>query len=151
MKQKKLFRINPYLKELETEIIDTKDGFILPKETIIFCFSGGQESDTGYINNHKIIECKWENNEILYRVEELDLKKGDKITMKIDWEKRYKLMRLHSAAHIVYFIFKEMTDYTNIIGSNVSSNKARLDYLCDENIKKYIEELEKRVNEFKKI
>lgn len=68
-------------------------------ETIFYAFAGGQESDHGAIGGRCVVQARKEEKEIFYTLEDgHGLKVGDAVTMTIDWERRYRLMRLHFAA-----------------------------------------------------
>jgi alanyl-tRNA synthetase len=93
---KKLFWENPYLIRLETHITHAVDNEVTVKETIFYAFSGGQESDQGTIASYQVLQARKDGKEIRYSLQaDHSLKIGDKVIIEIDWERRYKLMRLH--------------------------------------------------------
>src|SRR5260221_5804983 len=99
---RKLFWQDPYLSELETRITSVEGAVITVAETIFYAFSGGQESDHGTIGNRNVLEARLEGREIFYRLESNHgLQPGEPVSIKIDWERRYRLMRLHFSAEIV--------------------------------------------------
>jgi alanyl-tRNA synthetase len=100
--------------------------------TIFYASSGGQESDTGTMNDLKIIRAEKRDTEIYYTLESPhDLKPGDAIVIKIDWARRYRLMRLHFAAEIVLELVYQLFGRPLKIGANISEDKARLDFLWE--------------------
>ncbi len=149
IKQIKVFWQDPYLKELSTEAVFVDGNKVIPKETIIFSFSGGQESDDAFVNGIKVVNSHYENDVIVYELEEpLNLDENRSLVLKIDWDKRYSIMKLHSAAHIVYYFAKELLNFDTMIGSNVTSKKARLDFVYPESVSSKIPEIQENVNEF---
>lgn len=151
MKQRKIFLEDPYKTELKTKIIKVDENnhkIVVPEETIIFSFSGGQENDEGFINEHKVVNSFYdEEKNIQYEIEKNQgLKKNDFVLLTINWNKRYKLMKLHSAAHIVYYIAKEILGFEELIGSNITSEKARLDFIYHNAITDKINEIEEQSN-----
>ncbi len=146
--QVKMFWQDPYLTELRTEALKICENKVIPKETIIFSFSGGQESDAGWINGLKVINSYYQNDAIIYEMEEPLNPEVYDLTLKIDWEKRYRIMKLHSAAHIVYYFAKEILNFDKVIGSNVTSHKSRLDFLYPTSISPQVPEIEKKANNF---
>lgn len=145
---KKLFWEDPYKTECEATVLSINGKEVILDQTIFFAFSGGQESDSGRINGIPVKEAIKSNDNIIYVLEdEPNFKKGDKVIVKIDWEKRYKIMRLHSAAHIIYFLFAEKTGIRKLIGSNITKEKARLDYEYPEPITDILPEIEEKANE----
>src|SRR3989338_3492234 len=126
---KKLFWEDPYQKECRAKVVSINGQEVVLDQTIFYAFSGGQASDSGTVNGISIKEAIVSGKNIAYVLEKVrDFKEGDEVEVKIDWDKRYKIMKLHSAAHIVYFIFLEKTGIKKLIGSNVDEAKSRLYY-----------------------
>ena len=68
-----------------------------------------------------------------------DLKIGDKINGKINWQNRYKHMRMHSALHLLCSLIPY-----DVTGGQISYDKSRLDFNADDKIEK--EEIENKIN-----
>lgn len=146
-----LFRENPYITELKAKITSINGNNITFDSTIFFSFSGGQQSDSGTINDIEVIESKKEAEEIYYTLFNAStLKVGDEVEIKIDEVKRDKIMRLHSAVHIVGDFFERIQKIplSQITGSNVEENKARLDYIFSTSVAPLLASLELEVNKF---
>ena len=146
MPTKKLFWDDPYLKECDSKITKIQDSKVYLDQTIFYAFSGGQESDSGNIASAKVMEAKKEGDDISYSLDPNSpvlstLKPGDTVRVEIDWEKRFRLMRLHSAAHIVFRLLEIKFNIKEVIGSNVTSDKARLDFLYPENIGPHLNDI----------
>ena len=73
-------------------------------------------------------------------------KVGDKVEIIINSERRRKLRNLHSAAHIVYYLFTEKHGKQKIIGSNIAEDKARIDLEYEKPIQELLPELEQEMN-----
>jgi Ser-tRNA(Ala) deacylase AlaX len=132
---KKIFWEDPYLTQLETHIATVKDNDITVEQTIFYALSGGQESDYGTIGDNRVLQARKEGKEIVYTLENSHgLKPGDQVRMNIDWERRYKLMRLHFAAEIVLELAYQNLDSIEKIGAHIAQDKARIDFKWDENI-----------------
>jgi alanyl-tRNA synthetase len=135
MAVKKVFWENPYQTELLTKVNSVQGNIITLFETIVFAFSGGQQSDDGEINGFKILNARKMDKEIYYTIESgHDLFTGDEVLVKIDWEKRYKLMKLHFAAEIILELINQNLNSPEKFGANISVNKARLDFIWNQNI-----------------
>jgi len=112
-----------------------KGNDITVEQTIFFASSGGQESDYGTIGNNRVLQARKEDKEIVYTLENShSLKPGDQVRMKIDWERRYKLMRLHFAAEIVLELVYQKLNSIKKIGAHIAQDKARIDFEWGENI-----------------
>jgi len=137
------------MKECTAKVIKVNGNEIMLDQSNFFAFSGGQASDKGTINDIPVNEAVKSGDEIKYVLEsEPKFSEGDEVSVKIDWETRFKIMRLHSAAHIVFYFFFELAGEKKVIGSNISIDKARLDFLMDEPVSQFLPELEKKTNDF---
>ncbi len=75
---------------------------VLLQSTIAYSESGGQESDKATINGLDVLDSKMEGNLIYYTLPDgHGLSQGDEVEMKIDWERRYRLMRLHFTEELI--------------------------------------------------
>jgi Ser-tRNA(Ala) deacylase AlaX len=132
---RKVFWEDPYLTQLETRVTSVNENDITVEETIFYALAGGQESDHGTIGNRRVLQARKEGKEIVYTLENgHSLKPGDRIRMAIDWERRYRLMRLHFAAEIVLELVYQHLRSVKKIGAHIAQDKARIDFEWGENI-----------------
>lgn len=125
----KQFWVDPYLTELKTLVQQVQGDWVQVYETIFYALSGGQESDAGTFNQYSVLQAKKSGSDILYQLpENHDLKIGDAVYIKINWDRRYKLMRLHFAAEIILeLVYKKFPTIVKI-GAHISEEKARVDF-----------------------
>jgi len=131
---RKVFWDNPYQTSLTTQVTEVQDQRIVLAETIAFAFSGGQESDESSINGLTVIHSEIIGNVIYYTLPQgHGLLAGAQVQQKIAWPRRYRIMRLHFAAEL---IFELVTRKLNLekIGAHIAETKARIDFLAKENI-----------------
>jgi len=140
-----LFYEDPYLKETNAIVIDVKDNIVWLDKTIFFAEKGGQVSDQGWINDIKVIDVRPEDYGHVLEKAPL-FKVGEKVHLKLDWERRYRIMRLHSAAHLVYFAIKKVLGDVPVIGSHVGADKARIDIAFEGNVRPYLKDIQEIVN-----
>ena len=147
----KIFEENAYIKEIETEIIEinTENNEIELKDTIFYGKSGGQPGDIGEIiaDGQKIdvIETIKTGGDIKNIVENINvLSINQKITARINWNKRYKYMRMHSALHLMCASIP-----LGVTGGQIGYEKSRLDF-NDPEKKINKDELQKKINELMK-
>ena len=134
---KKIFWEDPYLTQIETRITSVRGNDVTVDQTIFYAFSGGQEGDHGTIGNTPVLEARKEGKEIVYTLGDgHGLKPGDQVTMAIDWERRYQLMRLHFAAEIVLELVYQKLGSIKKVGAHIAQDKARIDFEWSENISK---------------
>lgn len=145
---RKVFWEDPYLTELPTKVASLNGAKITVEQTIAYAFSGGQESDCGTINAYNIIRAEKEDQQIIYLLEDShDLQVGDDVIIKIDWERRYKLMRLHFAAEIILELLNQHYNQPAKIGAHIAEDKARIDFFWQGNISQIFEFLQKKVEQ----
>lgn len=141
----KIFYDDPRTFSFEAEILGYEKGYIILDRTAFYPEGGGQESDTGYIEidgkSVKVLKVVELDGVVLHKVDtEID-KKG-KVKGVIDVERRLRLMRHHSATHILLHTLQ------NVLGKHVwqagakkEEKKARLDVthfkkLSEEDVRK---------------
>lgn len=145
----KLFDKDPYLKECTAKVVSLDGNKVILDQTCLFAFAGGQASDSGTINGISVQEVLIEGENIIYLLEQAPFfTDGETVTVAIDWIKRHKIMRNHSATHIVYEYIKDRLCLTDVIGSNVDETKGRIDYEFPEQVLKYLPEIEEQTNNF---
>jgi Ser-tRNA(Ala) deacylase AlaX len=132
MPAEKIFWDDPYLTELPARVTGVLGDAVTLDRTIFFASSGGQESDAGTIGGYPVLDAVKRGLEIYYTLEEpCVLKAGDEAHVRIDWARRYRLMRLHFAAEIVLELVYRLFDRPEKIGAHIGEDKARLDFVWD--------------------
>lgn len=143
---KKVFWDDPYLTELETKVHSVNGDKVTLDQTIAYAFNGGQESDSGTIGDYAIWSAQKDGKEIIYEIDKNhQLKPGDSVTVHIDWEKRYRLMRLHFAAELVLEYVYQIYNHPEKIGAHISEDKARVDFNWEGNISEIFPVLENKI------
>jgi Ser-tRNA(Ala) deacylase AlaX len=131
---RKVFWDDPYQHTLKTKVEAVDGNTVLFAETIAYSFAGGQESDRAWVNGMPILSSQMEGNLIYYTlVEGHGLHVGDEVEMKIDWQRRLRLMRLHFAAELILEIVTQ-NYHLEKVGAHIAENKARIDFKSDTNI-----------------
>ncbi|MGC9175473.1 MAG: alanine--tRNA ligase-related protein [Thermoplasmata archaeon] len=101
-----LFYEEPYLRALDVNVIEKNEEYLIFDKTIIYPGGGGQPPDSGYFIGDsfkaRIPFAKRENGKILHKYELIEGKISDHGKIVLDWERRYALMKMHTAEHILY-------------------------------------------------
>ncbi|MBU0665899.1 MAG: alanyl-tRNA editing protein AlaXM [Nanoarchaeota archaeon] len=149
-----LYMEDSYLKEFDAKVVSVSDGkFVVLDKTAFYPNSGGQPFDEGVMKQDdeefKVVFVGKFSGEISHEVNRHGLKKGDKVHCVIDWDKRYKLMRAHTSAHIVStLIHNEMGAL--ISGNQLGVDKVRIDFSLDDYDAEKMVEYIKKANEIAK-
>jgi Ser-tRNA(Ala) deacylase AlaX len=132
---RKVFWDDPYAVSHQTCVSSVNGGDIELASTIFFAFSGGQESDHGLIAGHPVLSAQKEGARIVYTLPPSHgLQVGQPVQVEIEWERRYRLMRLHFAAELVLELFCRALDGVGKVGAHIAPDKARIDFAWPENI-----------------
>lgn len=125
---------DPYVKEFTATVDAVQDGkFVMLSQTYFYPSSGGQPHDEGLLRRKadgaqfRVVFAK-KFDEVSHQVEpEGALQPGDEVEAVIDWERRYHLMRSHTAAHVVSALIRKKTGAL-ITGNQLSLEKVRIDF-----------------------
>lgn len=139
---------NPYLTSHTSCVTKVDGSTIFLDSTIFYAFSGGQESDSGTIGGFPVTQAEFRDREIAYTLpENHGLHPGDSVNTQIDWNRRYRLMKLHFAAELVLETVYRMFPGIEKTGAHISEKKARLDFILNESITPYLQEISDTVME----
>lgn len=133
-----LFREDSYLKECDAVVVAIDDDAIVLDRTVFYPMGGGQAADTGTIHweggSATIIDTRYgDGGAIRHIVEENAARPqaGTQVRASIDWDRRYRHMRMHTALHLLGSILKY-----GVTGGNISAEKSRLDFDMEDTIDK---------------
>jgi misacylated tRNA(Ala) deacylase len=132
-----LFRDDAYLKAANARVVAVTDRGILLDRTIFYPLGGGQPGDTGVLvraSGERVAVTDARKGEALDTVVHVvtpasPFEVGEEVAMEIDWDRRYALMRLHTALHVMSCVV-----VAPVTGGNIAPDKARLDFDIDLNL-----------------
>ena len=143
----KVFWDDPYATTHETQVTAVTGSQVQLASTILFAFSGGQESDQGTIGGFAVMDARKNGRSIDYRLPpDHNLEIGQSVLVEIDWARRYRLMRLHFAAELVLELVYRELEGVDKIGAHIAAHKARLDFRWPENITPLLAGLSRQAN-----
>jgi len=131
-----LYMEDSYLREFEAKVVSvTKGGegkfFVVLDRTAFYPDSGGQPYDTGKMVKdgieYPVVYVGKFSGKISHEVPKEGLKEGDVIKGDVDWDRRYALMRMHTAAHIISEVFHKDSG-AFITGNQLGLEKSRIDF-----------------------
>ncbi|MCD6488987.1 MAG: alanine--tRNA ligase [Desulfurococcales archaeon] len=133
---KRLFHEDPYQISFSAKVLGVKKEFIVLDQTIFYPKAGGQDFDVGYIvfpNNTRIkVKGVYKKDNVIVHELETDVsrivKPGDIVSGYIDWPRRYRLMRHHTATHVILGAARRVLgEHVWQAGAEKTLEKARLD------------------------
>lgn len=144
-----LYRDDSYLKTCTTKITAVSNDGIETAESVFYPHGGGQLGDTG-----KLITRSGEHLNVSNTIKSADglsqwhvvdepngLAVGDEVSLEIDWERRYTLMRFHTACHMLCAAVN-----LPVNGGSIQVDRARLDFNCPDGLDK--QSVQERLLEF---
>jgi misacylated tRNA(Ala) deacylase len=138
-----LFREDSYLTACEATVVAVHANAVELDRTVFYPLGGGQAGDTGTIGPWRVLDTrKGEAGDAVLHLLDPEAKPevGMKLPISIDWERRHRLMRLHTALHLLGAVVK-----APVTGGRIGDDKAHLDFDIEmEKLAK--DEIEERVN-----
>ena len=133
-----LFRKDSYLKECDADVTAVEGQAVAVDRTVFYPLGGGQPGDTGSMSwpagEARIVDTRYgETGEILHLVEDGSPlpEVGDTVHLELDWDRRYRHMRMHTAMHLLGAVLKY-----GVTGGNISADKSRLDFDMEDSVDK---------------
>jgi misacylated tRNA(Ala) deacylase len=148
---KTLFLEDSYLRECSAFVVSVKDGkYVTLDQTIFYPKGGGQPYDTGKIMKDTeafdVVYVGKFSGEISHEVDHAGLEPGDKVCCILNWERRYRLMRSHTAAHVLAALLNKGTGAL-ITGNQLEEDHVRFDFNLERFDKALLEEYLGKANE----
>ena len=137
-----------YVKEWDAKVLDVKDDkYVVLDRVNFYPKGGGLAWDTGEIvkgsEEFQVVYSGKFNGVVSVEVDKPGLEPGDEVHCVLDWERRYKMMRFHTALHAFAEIVHKMSGAL-ITGNDIKPEKARIDVSLDsfdkEAFMKYVDE-----------
>jgi misacylated tRNA(Ala) deacylase len=129
---KALYLDDSYLTECDAVVQEVKDGkYIVLNQTIFYPRGGGQPWDTGTILrdgvSFDVVYVGKFSGEISHEVDRVGLEVGDQVHSVLNWDRRYQLMRSHTAAHVFSSLLCSGTGAL-VTGNQLDVDKVRFDF-----------------------
>jgi misacylated tRNA(Ala) deacylase len=127
-----LYQADAYLKEFTAHVSAVDGERITLDRTAFYATSGGQPHDTGTLTNGartwEVAEVRREGHAVWHTLSGPEMPVvGDTLTGSIDWPRRYRLMRTHTALHLLCGVI--WRDHkAAVTGGNMDTDEGRLDF-----------------------
>src|SRR3989344_5250915 len=145
-----LFMKDCYLKEFDAKVVSVNGNSVELDKTAFYPTGGGVMHDTGkLISNGKeftVINVMKNSGKVWHEIKGGSLKVGDSVHGVLDWERRYKLMRMHTTAHLLSGVFFHEAKI-QITGNQIDVDESRMDFNMDNFDRNFIDSFCKKANE----
>jgi misacylated tRNA(Ala) deacylase len=147
-----LYAREAYLKEFDATVVEHRDGAIVLDRTAFYPTGGGQPHDLGRLESAgtswPVVEVRKQGPDVLHRLgpgQPLpDV--GSTLHGSIDWERRYALMRHHSALHVLCGVIHRLTGAL-VTGGQMYVDRARMDFALADLSPERLREIEEVANQ----
>ncbi len=142
--------VDAYARETEARVIDAGDEGVVLDQTVFYPRGGGQPGDTGVlrweVGSAEVTDTVRRAGLPIHIVGEGAPEVGTTVTAEIDWDRRYLLMRTHTALHALSAII--WRDFgAKVTGGNMEPGAARMDFELDSISVEFGRQVEERLNE----
>ncbi len=143
---KKLYWEQPYSRDFTAKIIGSNGTQLELDQTLFYPRGGGVSCDTGVLDNLKVVETSKEGDRILHMLEfPASFAVGQTVTGRVDWDRRHRLMRMHTAGHLLSALFYSGAKCL-ITGNQIDVDRSRMDFSLEVFDRSQIEGFVKEAN-----
>jgi misacylated tRNA(Ala) deacylase len=146
---KQLFQTDSYLQEFEAVVTLVEGQAVALDQTAFYPGGGGQPHDTGRLSwregSARVVKVQKQGDLVWHSLEGAVPSAGAALGGTLDWERRYRLMRTHTALHVLCGVV--WRDYGALVtGGNMDPLQGRMDFEFETMRKELVAEIEARVN-----
>ncbi len=121
-----LYQLDPYCHEFEAVVTGVRGEWLILDRTAFYPGGGGQVADTGMLSDLHVLEVTKENDVILHRVPGHGQNIGDILKGKIDWARRYELMKGHTGEHLLFSQLSKLCPDLLLVKISITPDKKAL-------------------------
>lgn len=125
-----LYLRNAYLQAFTSEVVAVDGQRVALSATAFYPTGGGQPHDTGMLGNARVVDVRKEGNVVWHTLDGPAPQLGESAHGELDWDRRHKLMRTHTALHVLCgVIWNEWR--VPVTGGSMEPLTARMDFEFD--------------------
>jgi misacylated tRNA(Ala) deacylase len=146
-----LYALEAYLREFDATVVGfSADGAVVLDRTAFYPIGGGQPHDTGTLawqgGSARVVEVRKQDGVVLHHIEGDQPSAGTRVHGHINWERRYALMRHHTALHAMSGVIYQLFGST-VTGGQMYPDRARMDFEMPDLSAERLQAIEARTNE----
>jgi misacylated tRNA(Ala) deacylase len=144
-----LYLTDCYLKEFEATVVEAEGHRVALDRTAFYPRGGGQPADGGSLlwddGQAQVVKVRKQGDLVWHKLSVEPPPVGTSVRGVLDWEHRYKLMRTHTALHILCGVI--WRDYGALVtGGNMKPLEARMDFELEHMSADFAQEVEEKIN-----
>jgi misacylated tRNA(Ala) deacylase len=144
-----LYQTDSYLKTFDAVVMGVDGNAVALDRTAFYPGGGGQPHDTGVLGwgdgQSRVVKVKRSGADVWHTLEGDAPPVGTRVRGEVDWDRRYDLMRTHTALHVLCGVV--WRDYGALVtGGNMEPLHGRMDFEFETMQKELVSEIEARVN-----
>ncbi len=145
-----LAQSDAYLKEFDGTVTAINGDSVAFDRTGFYPRGGGQPGDTGTLvadgQEYRVVDVKKQGGEVWHKLDRAPaFGVGAAVHGRVDWDRRYKLMRTHTALHILCGVmFRDFG--VSVTGGDMEPLAARMDFELERMSATFAQEMEQKVN-----
>ncbi|HLW48290.1 MAG TPA: alanyl-tRNA editing protein [bacterium] len=144
-----LYLRDSYLREADAAVQTTADNAVVLERTVLYPGGGGQPADTGVLRwsggERRVTEMRRDGEAVWHVLDGPGPEPGVMVQAALDWDRRYAIMRHHTALHVlvgaVYRLFN-----ARVTGGAIYPDRARMDFSLEDLNKDRVAEIERETN-----
>jgi misacylated tRNA(Ala) deacylase len=144
-----IYHVDSYVKEFEAHVIATSENGVILDQSAFYPGGGGQARDEGTLRSEAgeavVIKFQRDQGNLWHVLDHQPFSEGVKVYGEIDWERRYQIMRTHTAMHILCGVI--WRDYgASVTGGNMEPLRGRMDFEFESMKRELVDEIQEKIN-----
>jgi misacylated tRNA(Ala) deacylase len=144
-----LYQVDSYVREFAGVVTATDGQAVALDRTAFYPGGGGQPGDVGTLTweggSAPVVKVKRQGGQVWHTLDGEPPPQGATVRGALEWERRYQLMRTHTALHVLCGVV--WRDYgASVTGGNMEPLKGRMDFEFETMSKELVAEIEANVN-----
>ena len=145
-----LYYVNSYTKEFQGSVISVQGAQVALDRTAFYPGGGGQPADQGQLEwdsaSARVLKASKKGPLVWHKLDSEPPPVGTQVMGSLDWNRRYGLMRVHTALHILCGVI--WRDYgAQVTGGNMEPGRARMDFEFETMQRELVNEIEQKIND----
>ncbi len=144
-----LYHTDAYLKEFDAIVTGIDGSKVTLDRTAFYPGGGGQPNDVGLLTaggeTWNVLKVSKQGAEVWHELDRAAPPIGARVHGALDWDRRYRLMRTHTAMHILCGVI--FRDYgASVTGGNMEPLKGRMDFEFETMRQEFVKQIEEKIN-----